>query len=146
MNRDRALQFMIFAIVLVGSFLVYATMLDGVYINKVYTSHDEEMRTLKSEYCRGEMVTATWSLCKVKNVPVTISWSLVNSTITSFTPRSGNLEEGCYDRAFDVQAIPQTAEIGGKYHFDGSVTYKTLGGEASIHRKTNEFTVVECEN
>lgn len=141
---EKYLLLMIILILLGGMFLIYATCIDGVYVNRPLTNYSSEMQTLQTEYCAGDVVVGHWSFCKNTDIPAVISWSLVNSTILSYTPRTSGLAPGCYDGNYEIQTIPEYAEPG-IYHFVGRITYKTLGGYVHIPRHTNEFIVIKCE-
>lgn len=153
-QQEKLLKIMIGIILIGGSYLIYVDKIDGIYINKVYTYRSGidpmALKTIKTEYLRGEMVQGYSSFCKTREAKTFSQWSLHNEKIVQFTESEIKyLPVGCYPSdangfiKFDIHPIPDDAEAG-EHVFVGTVINELPDGRIRTYQfKTTPFNVIE---
>lgn len=120
----------------------YFYFLDGSVINKVLVLNSDPV-TEKMIYHSGEDVSMHLSYCKYRNIPALVEWTLIDDTITFYSPAIRSTSQiGCFDKLVPIEGLPKTLAPG-KYHFAGTLTYRPNGIKTLVFQlKTNDFTIV----
>jgi hypothetical protein len=103
----------------------------------------QPVTTDKLIYHRGETISYFITYCKTRTMVGTIYRSLVNETITTFTPVTNNLPAGCRTTKKSDLSIPDNADLG-TYHLESTIEYKVnpLRDFATSWR-SNDFLIVK---
>ena len=142
----------VFAAILFG----YWYFIDGV-VNPVITFQSDPLMiaTDKSVYHRGDVIYISFSYCKNRLIPASVSWRLVDGQIILFSPVEKSIAIGCYGTQLLSSAnssvkpyftgtveIPMNIEPG-IWHLEGEVTYVVNPIKTQTSkRKTVEFEII----
>jgi hypothetical protein len=128
----------IFFALVVGYFYFF----DGDLINKIIEIKSAPI-TEFSVYQQGATVNMKLSYCKYRNLPALTEWTLIDDTITFYSPQVRSTNElGCFDKLVPIEQLPQSI-LPGRYHFAGTLTYRPNGLRTiMVELKTNDFTVI----
>lgn len=135
-----------------GSFLYWYNYIDGISMNKTYTFRDgvdpENLKTVKNEYHRNELVEFETSFCKNRDAKVVLQWTIINHLMVDFAPgQPTQLPTGCYPddgqvRTAKTQLVPSDAMYGPHY-FVGVATITFPDGRVRTQNyRTQTFEVV----
>lgn len=95
----------------------------------------------KQIYKPGDKIAYTLTYCKTNSQVGTVYRTLVNSTITTYTPVTNNLPEGCRKTTRSDLTIPDNADAG-IYHLESTIVYKINPiRDVVVSWKTNDFEV-----
>lgn len=134
-------------------FLIFWYYIDGVYLFRpvIYTQgvNPKELKLVKKEYKRGEMVQFYTSFCKTREAKATIQWALINEMVNYYSPNvSTELPLGCYPQEQtrlsiqDLKEVPMKTSLG-DHKFTGVIT-RELPGQRIIKEEiaTETFQVI----
>lgn len=119
----------------------YFYFLDGSLVNKILVLRTDPV-TEREAYHPGEDVAMHLSYCKYRNLPALVEWTLIDDTITFYSPAIRSTSQvGCFDKLVPIETLPKTLAPG-TYHFAGTLTYRANGIKTVVFQlKTNEFKI-----
>lgn len=124
-------------------FLLYSIFIDGHYLNRPVEINNSELPAdLEQDwYAKGEMVRAYYDFCKLRDIPASVQWVLIDTYLRTYPVRDVATIEGCHKSWVDVEHIPPDV-LPGLYRFEGLVTYQINAyNEVVIPLKTESFYV-----
>lgn len=105
--------------------ITMGTLLIGYWLLWPVTiiTFEQPVTVNKKIYKPGDQIIYTISYCKTNSQLGTIYRSLVNSTITVYTPVTNNLPKGCRKTSRADLSIPENANEG-IYHIENTIIYR----------------------
>lgn len=133
----------LFVVIIFGSlFIVWSVFIDGKMVRKPFVIENSMLQTDKETYRPGDMVYARMVFCKHRDIQGTVQWSLVDTYLKLFPPKSGVVAAGCHDLVVEVAKIPLDT-YPQPYHFEGQLRYVINPfNDIIIPLQTNEFRVI----
>lgn len=117
---------------------------EGTLFHRVLNVDAIEFQTTKTEYTNEETVEGKFSLCKYRDIPPIVQWSLIDTYLRTYPARiaSSNRVQ-CFDNTItDIEMISPTLPAG-DYYFSGTLVYQINPiKKIVVPMKTNKFQVV----
>lgn len=124
--------------------LFYLYYLDGTWIRPILSTGTAPRKyiTLQDHYNVGDDVVVNLSdFCKLRDVPTTLYWTLVDDVVLYYPPKESHFLIGCFKgKTAEVETLPDY--IGNhSYHFEGTIAYHMIARDINVKVYTNSFFV-----
>lgn len=136
----KAIPYLIAGILVLAAIFTYMKF-DGVLYGQPVEFATTTVQTTLDSYVPLQTVQARIVVCKARDIPGHLQWTLSDSYIKFFQPKDIHAAPGCYDHIVDLEMLPPDT-YPDTYTFDGYFTYRiNMFSTVHYHIKTNEFKV-----
>ncbi len=136
------------AVIVIGGLLfLYWYELEPIFFPvMILKSNPMEIQTDKTIYHRGETIYINMSFCKLRDIPASIYWRMMDGEIILFSPIEKITPVGCYPNTKPFMTstivVPENAPCG-VWHLEGNATFHMNPiKDITYTRKTTSFTVI----